>query len=63
MMSDAAVPPPRTIAQRQQSWRDARRARGLKELRNLWVHPDDEQAVRELAAKLQARRERAAKRG
>jgi hypothetical protein len=48
----------KTTAERQQAMREARRATGLKEVRNLWCHPDDELAIRQLAAKLQAKREK-----
>jgi hypothetical protein len=51
----------KTTAERQQAMRDARRDAGLKEVRNLWCHPDDEAAIREFAAKIQRKRERAAK--
>lgn len=47
---------PKTDAQRQDVYRKRRTASGLKEVRNLWVHPDDEQAIRQYAAKLAAKR-------
>jgi len=40
--------------------RARRSADGLVRL-DLWVHPDDREAIKEHAAKLQRRRERAAK--
>ena len=48
----------KTTAERQQALRRARKAAGLKELRNLWCHPDDEPAIRATAIKLLGRRER-----
>ena len=51
----------KTTAERQEALRQARRAAGLKEIRNLWCHPDDEPPIRELAAKLQRKRDRQAK--
>lgn len=52
---------PQSGAQRLAAHRAARRASGLKEVRNLWCHPDDEPQLRALAAELtEARRRRAA---
>jgi hypothetical protein len=50
----------KTTAQRQRELRQNRLAQGLKEVRNLWCHPDDEVAIREHAEKLARRRARAA---
>jgi hypothetical protein len=33
--------------------------KGLKEIRNLWAHPDDEQRIRVYAEKLARQREKA----
>lgn len=51
----------KTSAERQQALKDRRTAAGMKEVRNLWCHPDDEAAIREHAAKLQRKRARADK--
>jgi hypothetical protein len=48
----------KTNAERQEALRQSRRTSGLKEVRNLWCHPDDELAIRQHAAKLQAKREK-----
>jgi hypothetical protein len=45
-----------TTNERQRALVERRKAAGLKELRNLWTHPEDEAAVREYAAKLTGRR-------
>lgn len=47
---------PKTNAERQATYRASRLRAGLKELRNLWCHPEDEESVREFVAKLQAKR-------
>lgn len=39
----------KTVAQRQQAYRANKKAHGLKELRNLWVHPEDEAELRAIA--------------
>jgi len=49
----------KTSNERQKALVERRKAEGLKELRNAWLHPDDEPAVREFIAKLSRRRERA----
>jgi hypothetical protein len=59
----AAPAAARTAAQRQADYRAARADAGLKEARNVWCHPDDEAAIRSLAERLAAKRERAAKKG
>lgn len=38
-----------TLAQRQAKFRQEKRDAGLKEIRNLWVHPEDEPALRAFA--------------
>ena len=43
-------------AERQRRYRQARDAAGLVEVRNLWVHPDDVDAIRKLAHELAAKR-------
>jgi hypothetical protein len=50
----------KTTAERVAALRAGRDAAGLKRL-DLYAHPDDWPAIKELAAKLQRRRERAAK--
>jgi hypothetical protein len=47
---------PLSNSQRQERLRGKRTADGLKELRNLWVHPDDEAAIRAYANQLSLRR-------
>lgn len=47
----------KTTAERVQEVRARRKAAGLVRL-ELWLHPDDAAAVRDLAAKLTRRRER-----
>lgn len=49
----------KTNAEIQADYRKRNREAGLKELRNLWCHPDDEAAIRDLAAKLATKREKA----
>lgn len=46
----------KSTAERQQALRKARRDAGLKEVRNLWCHPDDEPQIRALAEKLRRKR-------
>ena len=52
---------PKTTAERVAAMRAARDALGLKRL-DLYAHPDDWPAIKALAAKLQRKRERDAKR-
>lgn len=52
----------KTTNERQREMRERREAAGLKEVRNLWCHPDDEAPVKAYAAKLQRKREREQKR-
>jgi hypothetical protein len=52
--------PAKTAQQRVSEARARRSAAGLVRL-DLWVHPDDREAIKEHAAKLQRSRERAAK--
>lgn len=47
---------PKTTAQRQREYIDRWRAAGYKLLRNFWVHPEDEAAVRLYAERLQRKR-------
>jgi hypothetical protein len=54
--------PAKTNAERQADLKARRTAAGLVSLKNVWVHPDDVPEMREHAAKLARRRERAAKR-
>ena len=53
----------KTSAQRQAELKERRVAAGLTQVSNLWVHPDDVAEIREHAAKLAKRRERAVRRG
>lgn len=46
----------KTTNERQREMRERREASGLKEVRNLWCHPDDEAAVKNYAAKLAKKR-------
>ena len=46
----------KTTNERQRALVERRRDAGLKEVRNLWCHPDDEPAIREHAAKLARKR-------
>lgn len=56
MDGEPTVPPvAATVAQRQSALREARRQKGLKEVRNLWCRPSDEAAIRKYAADLQQR--------
>ncbi len=48
--------------ERMAALRKRRQVEGLTRL-ELWVHPDDHSAIKETAAKLQRKREKAAKRG
>lgn len=50
-----------TTAERQRSYTERREAQGLKLMRNLWAHPDDHQAIKALAEKLQRKRARSAR--
>lgn len=45
-----------TDLQRQERLRERRAREGLKEIRNLWVHPADEPAIRAFAVQLAAKR-------
>lgn len=48
----------KTTAERQRALRQSRADSGLKEVRNLWCHPEDEAAIRECAAKLERKRKK-----
>jgi hypothetical protein len=48
----------KTSAERQQALRLRRTEAGLKQIRNLWCHPDDEPAIRRYATALQAKRDK-----
>lgn len=48
---------PKTNAERQQALRESRHRQGLKEVRNLWCHPEDEAAIREHVARLRQAKE------
>ncbi len=47
-----------TNAERQRKLREERIAAGLKEVRNLWCHPDDEARIRAYAERLAKKRPR-----
>lgn len=53
----------KTVAERQEALKQRRRAAGLKEYRNLWGHPDDEEATRAYVARLLRKRQREAGKG
>lgn len=48
----------KTGAQRIKELRQRRKAGGLKELRGIWAHPDDEQRIRSYGQKLARKRDR-----
>jgi hypothetical protein len=48
----------KTTAERQRALRQARADAGLMEVRGVWLHPDDHEAIKAYAAKLQRKRER-----
>jgi hypothetical protein len=52
----------KTTAERQRALRQSRTDAGLMEVRGVWLHPEDHDAIKALAAKLQRKREREAKR-
>ena len=49
---------PKTGAQRQADYKKRQAEEGRKEVRGIFLHPDDAAALREAAAKLNKRRER-----
>ena len=49
----------KTPAERQAALKARRQAAGLVPVTNLWAHPDDVQPIREHAAKLARKREKA----
>lgn len=51
----------KTSAQRQAELKQRRKEAGLQSLKNLWVHPEDVKMIREYAARLSRKRERAQK--
>lgn len=48
---------PKTSTERQKAFRLSRLAAGLKEIRNLWSHPEDEPRIRDYAAQLYQKRQ------
>lgn len=52
----------KTGAQRQADYKKRQAEQGRKEVRGIYLHPDDAAALREHAAKLAKRRERSARR-
>lgn len=50
----------KTNAERQRELRQNRLEQGLKEVRNLWCHPDDEAHIRDYAERLAKQREKQA---
>lgn len=59
-MTQDTKPPARTAAQRLAASRERRRAEGLKKL-ELWAHPQDHEPIKGYAAKLAAKRAKAAR--
>lgn len=55
--------PAKTSTQRAADYANRQKALGRKEIRHLWAHPEDHQPIRDAAAKLARRRERAVKKG
>lgn len=53
----------KTSTQRAAAFAERQKDLGRKEIRHLWAHPEDHQPIRDAAAKLARRRERAAKKG
>jgi hypothetical protein len=51
----------KTNAQRQADYKARRRAEGLIQIAQLWIHPDDAPAIRAYAAKLARKRAKEAK--
>lgn len=51
--------PAKTTNERQQAFKQRQADAGLKEVRNLWAHPDDHQAIKDHAAKLTKKRQKA----
>lgn len=60
-MEQASMTAAKTGAERVANHHARLREQGLKQVRSLWAHPDDVQAIREYAAKLARKRERLAK--
>ena len=48
---------PKTATERQKAFRLSRLAAGLKEIRNLWAHPEDVPSIRDYAAQLHQKRQ------
>lgn len=51
-------PSSKSGAERQAALRFARRRQGLKEVRNLWCHPEDEASLKAYASQLASQRRR-----
>jgi hypothetical protein len=47
---------PKTNAERQRDYTDNRKREGLKQVRNLWAHPEDHAAIKALAQRLRDKR-------
>ncbi len=43
---------PKTTAERQKAFRETQKKRGLKEIRNLWSHPDDHETIKQFVNQL-----------
>jgi hypothetical protein len=56
-LAPASGSAPKTNAERQSALRESRHKQGLKEVRNLWCHPEDEAAVREHVTRLRQAKE------
>ena len=54
-------PKPMTNAERQRAFRARKAAQAATEVRGLFAHPDDHQAVKDYAAKLASKRAKAAR--
>jgi hypothetical protein len=50
--------PAKTNAERQRELRQNRLEQGLKEVRNLWCHPEDEARIRDYSDRLAKQREK-----
>lgn len=49
----------KTTNERQRAFKQRQAEAGLKEIRNLWAHPDDHEAIKAYAGKLTRRRQKA----
>lgn len=56
MEAGKSMSPAKTNAERQSALKARKKAAGLVSLKNVWVHPDDVQAMRDHASLLERRR-------